>query len=130
MAVPGRPFLMIGMTSSPLLVAEDELRPQQVDAAELSAARVGAVARAAEAGVLRLAALEHFGRRGRALMRRKWWRSLFTILAVRRRRRRRFGWLLRIGGLLRGGRGRRLSGGVLMTRTRCQTDADDQSQTH
>ena len=52
----------------PVLVVEHQLRSQQVGTAELTAARVGAVAGAAQAGVLRLAALEQLGRR-----RGRWW---------------------------------------------------------
>ena len=119
-----------------LLVAEDECGPQQIHAAQLSPARVGTVAGAAETGVVRFAPFEDFRRYGRALLRRERRRTFFTALSVHGRRRRRLcrllriGRLLRISGLLRRGRGRRLSGGVLMTRARCQTDADDQSQTH
>ena len=70
-SVPGRPFCTTGADQLAILVVQHELRPEQVRAAELTAASVRAVAGAARSGEHRLAARDHRRIGRRTLMRRK-----------------------------------------------------------
>ncbi len=69
--VPGRPFLTIGIHELAGLVVEHELRAEEVGAAELTAAGVGAVAGAAGPAKMPTAALDHLGVALRTLLRRE-----------------------------------------------------------